>query len=119
MAMLKFNLLGGGVRCSALALTLGAACLACMPRPEVAQDESPPDKIRVLIIDGQNNHNWKETTRATRETLIACGRFEVDVATSPANRGAEDEWALLACALELVPGIHKELWWLPEERIAS
>jgi hypothetical protein len=91
--MLKFNLLGGGVRCSALALTLGAACLACMPRPGMAQDESPPDKIRVLIIDGQNNHNWKETTRATRETLIACGRFEVDVATSPANRGAEDEWA--------------------------
>lgn len=43
----------------------------------------------------------------------------VRVAEAFVPLGAEEEWALLARALELVPGIHKELWWLPEERIAS
>ena len=43
----------------------------------------------------------------------------VRVAESFVPLGVEEERALLARALELVPGIHRELWWLPEERIAS
>lgn len=54
--------------------------------------ESPPKKLRVLILDGQNNHNWKETTRATRATLEACGRFTVEVATSPGDREDKAAW---------------------------
>ncbi len=41
------------------------------------------EKLRVLIIDGQNNHNWKETTPLLRRFLEESGRFTVDVATSP------------------------------------
>ena len=40
-------------------------------------------KLPVLIVDGQNNHDWKTTTPAIRRALESSGRFTVDVATSP------------------------------------
>lgn len=43
------------------------------------------DKISLLIVDGQNNHNWKSTTPVMKKALEACGRFQVNVATSPAG----------------------------------
>ena len=50
------------------------------------------DKIRVLIIDGQNNHDWIQTTRATRSTLVATGRFIVDVTTAPGPSATTVDW---------------------------
>ncbi len=41
------------------------------------------DKISVLIIDGQNNHNWKATTPVLTKILDEAGLFTVEVATSP------------------------------------
>jgi type 1 glutamine amidotransferase len=38
----------------------------------------------VLIVDGQNNHAWQETTPLIQRTLERCGKFRVDVTTSPA-----------------------------------
>jgi type 1 glutamine amidotransferase len=40
-------------------------------------------KLKALIIDGQNNHNWRETTPVLKKDLEDTGRFTVDVATSP------------------------------------
>lgn len=40
---------------------------------------------KVLIVDGQNNHAWQETTPALKNILEATGLFRVDVATSPAQ----------------------------------
>ena len=42
-----------------------------------------PAKLRVLIVDGQNNHAWKETTPILKEILEGTGRFAVEVATTP------------------------------------
>jgi hypothetical protein len=42
---------------------------------------APP--IRVLIVDGQNNHDWKSTTPVMKRILEDSGAFSVDVATSP------------------------------------
>jgi type 1 glutamine amidotransferase len=39
--------------------------------------------IRTLIIDGQNNHDWKKTTPVLKKTLEDTGLFQVDVVTSP------------------------------------
>ncbi len=39
--------------------------------------------LRVLIIDGQNNHDWKTTTPLLKQALESSRRFTVDVATSP------------------------------------
>ena len=44
---------------------------------------APP--LKVLIIDGQNNHAWKETTPVLKKLLEESGRFTVDVATAPAK----------------------------------
>jgi type 1 glutamine amidotransferase len=53
-----------------------------------AQDSTPADgKLRVLIVDGQNNHNWQQTTPLLRQMLEKSGRFVVDVATTPPARG--------------------------------
>ncbi len=41
------------------------------------------DPIKVLIIDGQNNHNWKGTTPILKKTMEDTGLFKVDVATTP------------------------------------
>jgi uncharacterized protein len=41
------------------------------------------DKIRVLIIDGQNNHQWQVTTPILHAALTATGHFDVTVSTAP------------------------------------
>ncbi len=46
---------------------------------------APGQAIRVLIVDGQNNHQWQETTPVLRDILDQTGRFVVTVATSPAQ----------------------------------
>ena len=40
-------------------------------------------QLRALIIDGQNNHDWKTTTPLLKKALESSGRFKVDVATAP------------------------------------
>jgi hypothetical protein len=49
------------------------------------------EKLNVLIIDGQHNHKWQETTPAIKELLLKTGRFSVDVATTP-PKGAKTGW---------------------------
>lgn len=43
--------------------------------------------IRVLIVDGQNNHDWEATTPVLRRALADAGRFSVEVATSSKEGG--------------------------------
>ena len=43
------------------------------------------EPIRVLIVDGQNNHDWNSTTPVMEKILEDSGEFAVDVATSPAQ----------------------------------
>ncbi len=51
------------------------------------QDISRANKkiLKALIVDGQNNHDWKRTTPVLKSLLEETGMFEVDVATSPAK----------------------------------
>jgi type 1 glutamine amidotransferase len=39
--------------------------------------------LKALIVDGQNNHDWKTTTPVLKRLLEESGLFTVDVATSP------------------------------------
>jgi uncharacterized protein len=41
-----------------------------------------PEPIKVLIVDGQNNHKWAVTTPLLKKWLTDSGRFTVDVATT-------------------------------------
>ena len=38
-------------------------------------------KLRVILIDGQNNHNWRATTPVMKKALEDAGRFTVDVSS--------------------------------------
>jgi type 1 glutamine amidotransferase len=38
-------------------------------------------KIRVVIIDGQNNHDWRSTTPIMKKALEDCGKFTVAVSS--------------------------------------
>ncbi len=73
-----------------------AACAAGLLLAPVILAEGPAraedPKIRVLIIDGQNNHNWKDTTPILKADLEHSGRFTVDVATTPPRKAAKAEW---------------------------
>lgn len=41
------------------------------------------DKLKVLIVDGQNNHNWKECSPIMKWILEDSERFTVDISTTP------------------------------------
>ncbi|MBM4036831.1 MAG: ThuA domain-containing protein [Planctomycetes bacterium] len=50
------------------------------------------EKINLLIIDGQHNHNWKATTPVVKDALLKTERFTVDVATTPAAKDPKEDW---------------------------
>lgn len=45
-------------------------------------------QTKVLLIDGQNNHAWQQTTPVLKKILEDTGKFTVDVATTP-PKGAD------------------------------
>ena len=51
-------------------------------------------RIRVLIVDGYSNHDWRLTTALIRGILEPTGLFDVSVSTAPATKDAPgwDEW---------------------------
>ena len=44
------------------------------------------EPIPVLILDGQNNHDWQSTTDSLHATLQATNRFAVEVETAPQTK---------------------------------
>jgi type 1 glutamine amidotransferase len=38
--------------------------------------------LKALLVDGQNNHNWKATSPLIKQALESCGRFTVEVGTA-------------------------------------
>lgn len=62
-----------------------AACLTAMAALSftVSGAEPEPARLRVLIVDGQNNHDWRTDTPNLKKILEATGRFAVDVSTTP------------------------------------
>jgi type 1 glutamine amidotransferase len=50
------------------------------------------EPIRVLIIGGQNNHNWKKSTPFMEQLLSKAPQFEVTVDNAPEKGAASDAW---------------------------
>ena len=46
------------------------------------------EPLRALIVDGQNNHDWKATTPVLKKALEETGLFTVEVATAPGENNA-------------------------------
>jgi len=62
---------------------LGSLLAACLATFTLAGEPV----YRALLIDGQNNHKWQETSPIIKATLESTGRFTVDIATTPAKGG--------------------------------
>ena len=56
--------------------------LAGLPGPILSR-AIPRAPIRVLLLSGQNNHDWKSTTPKLKAILEADGRFQVDIDETP------------------------------------
>jgi hypothetical protein len=66
-------------RCAVMLLLVASLCASA----------SAESKLKALIVDGQNNHNWKATTPPLKALLEETGRFTVDVATTSPRRRRE------------------------------
>jgi type 1 glutamine amidotransferase len=49
-------------------------------------------KLRVLIVDGINNHDWKTATHGISQILTNTGLFTVDVSTTPPREAPVSDW---------------------------
>ena len=75
-------------------LLAAVACLVAATVVEApAAEKAATEKINVLIIDGQHNHNWKATTPVLKAMLLKTGRFSVDVVTAPGRKAPKDAWS--------------------------
>ena len=64
-------------------------CLLALWHCPAARADAP---IKVLIIDGFSNHDWRTTTRRIQDLLASAGGFAVTVSTSPAAAAAASDW---------------------------
>lgn len=73
---------------------LGLLALASACALPGAAAGAPPPPIRVLIVDGYSNHDWKLTTLLLRGILEPTGLFTLGVSTSPPAKSAPgwDTW---------------------------
>ncbi|MDB6155856.1 MAG: hypothetical protein JWL90_4309 [Chthoniobacteraceae bacterium] len=71
-------------------LQLAAAFTLGFSLTSFGQESKP---IRVLLVDGQNNHSWKATTPLLKQALDSTGRFNVEVSTTPPQGAPADAWA--------------------------
>ena len=51
--------------------------------PGLKPGPAAPKPVRVLILSGQNNHDWKTTTPKIQSVLERSGRFVVDITARP------------------------------------
>jgi len=65
--------------CSCVA---GMLVLIVNAAPELTIAQDAAGKIRVVIIDGQNNHDWRSTTPFMKRVLEESGKFTVDVSSN-------------------------------------
>ncbi|MCL5270212.1 MAG: ThuA domain-containing protein [bacterium] len=73
------------IRLFLLGLAVAAASLA-------AVHAAPVVRLNILLIDGQNNHQWRATTPVIKEMLEKTGRFAVTVATTPPKGAPTADW---------------------------
>jgi len=64
--------------------------------------------VRALIIDGQNNHDWKKTTPVLKKILEDTGLFQVDVLTTPPVGGDFGTFRPAFTNYQLVVGNYNE-----------
>ncbi len=67
------------------------------------------DKIKVLIVDGQNNHDWRTITPLLKTIIEESGIFTVQVDTAP-GKGVENWQPKFSDYAVVVSNYNGELW---------
>jgi type 1 glutamine amidotransferase len=73
--------------------------------------------LKVLIVDGQNNHAWQQTTPVLKKILQDAG-FQVDVATTPPRGGDMTTFHPSFADYQLVVSNYNGESWSPETKAA-
>src|SRR3954452_24593316 len=58
----------------------------------LASSGAAAEKLKVLIIDGQNNHQWQITTPVLVNALESSRAFTATVSTTPAKDAPKETW---------------------------
>lgn len=98
---------------------LGLSIALLLAAPAAAQDK-PQDreKLKALIVDGQNNHGvWPQTTEMMKGFLEETGRFQVDVART-APRGSDPDFKPEFSKYDVVISNYNGAPWPEETRQA-
>jgi len=84
------------------------------------QDLSRKSKkiLKALIVDGQNNHDWKGTTPVLKSLLEETGLFTVDVATSPVKKQPMDSFKPDFAKYDVIVSNYTGTEWPKETRDA-
>jgi hypothetical protein len=53
--------------------------------PLTTMAAEPPAKIKLLIIEGVSNHDWRHRLALVRKILARDGSFDVDVSITPSD----------------------------------
>lgn len=76
------------------------------------------ERLKVLIVDGQNNHDWRASTPHLKQVLEGSGRFAVDVATSPDKGGEMQSFRPKFDSYAAVISNYNGELWSPETQAA-
>lgn len=96
---------------SLLAVLLGSLVASVTPVAHAAP-------IKVLIVDGQNNHDWKHTTPQLKQILEDAGLFSVEVATAPAKGGDMTAFKPGFASYKVILSNYNGEDWSPETQAA-
>lgn len=76
-------------------LVTAGASAAILAAPHCAWSAAHADrsaKVKVLMLSGQNNHDWKRTTPLMEKILLDSSRFEVSISNSPPSGSPAAAW---------------------------
>jgi type 1 glutamine amidotransferase len=87
---------------------LGALLGGVLSAADTRAGDKAGGKIRVVIIDGQNNHQWQMTTPIMKKALEDTGRFAVDVSTTDkADKKKPADWETRMKPVPFPPDLSK------------
>jgi uncharacterized protein len=70
-------------------MTLSRACLVMAASALIASTLAAQTRVRVMLLDGQNNHDWRATSPVLKAWLDETGLFDTTVVTAPEISGAD------------------------------
>jgi uncharacterized protein len=78
------------IRSILVSVLASLSCLVALTASAQTADTPANPKIRLLILSGANNHDWKSTTPVLQKLYEESGRFVVDVTESVPTLKGED-----------------------------